>query len=398
MFPCFSAPSVDHILSKALEEEILQKASSSEWLEKTLAPLFEQYALNAPVGPEKWTKLANFLAGTLSGAPFQAKRDLWEKLGKAQDCIQSLQQQLNQANATHLNTSTLHLGQVAQAQSRITELEVEANAARTNASTLQSALSEVQGKLAQAQSRVAELQEKVESLQVELDEQEARRLQPLLTSMHTSQPSAAPPSQLGGGAGTSGTTQARHAFVSRHPCKIVCQQYMRRAQTIEEPDTPPLRDPPELPYDVAKKLEEMTKEGLIGTLVDAGIVKQGATPGKMWLSVAHHLLPKDKAVPAGSSLADLRQRLLDANCITLAEDSRGRWEELVRKAWEKNKDGVNYAVRRQSWVHTNHTKEAIRAILLRMGYVHEVAALGPNPSKDMWRKLADKLLRPQMVA
>ncbi|KAL6750566.1 hypothetical protein V8C86DRAFT_3030945 [Haematococcus lacustris] len=294
----------------------------------SLAPLFEQYALNAPVGPEKWTKLAEFMASILSQALFKAKQDVrqetQQQLGEAHDRIQSLQQQL-----------------------------IQANAARTNASALQSDLSEALGQLAQAQSRVADLQEKVESLQVELDEQEARRLQPLLTSMHT---------------------------------------------TIEEPDTPPLRDPPKPPYDVAEKLGKMTKEGLIGTLVDAGIVEQGAIPGKMWLSVAHHLLPKDKAVPAGSSLADLRQRLLDANFITLAEDSRDCWEELVRKAWEKNKDGVNHAVRRQSWVHTKHTKEKIRGILLEMGYVHEVAALGPNPSRDMWRKLADKLLRPQMVA
>ncbi|GFH31491.1 hypothetical protein HaLaN_30551, partial [Haematococcus lacustris] len=153
------------------------------------------------------------------------------------------------ANAARTNTVTLQtaltgaLGQVAQAQSRIVELEVEANAARTNASTLQTALSGADG------------------------------------------------------AGTSGSTQTT------------------------EPGIPP-------PRDVDKKLTKMTKDALIGTLVDAGIVEQGATPRQTWLSIAEHFLPKDKAVLSACTIAGLQHRLQSAKCITVAADTRDRWEEL----------------------------------------------------------------------
>ncbi|KAL6750571.1 hypothetical protein V8C86DRAFT_2808321 [Haematococcus lacustris] len=218
-----------------------------------------------------------------------------------------------------MNTITLETaltgaqGQVAQAQSRIAELEVEANAARTNASTLQTALSGADG------------------------------------------------------AGTSGNTQTT------------------------EPGIPP-------PRDVDKKLTKMTKDALIGTLVDAGIVEQGATPRQMWLSIAEHFLPKDKAVLSACTIAGLQQRLRSANCITVAADTRDRWEELVRKAWKKNNDDINFAVRCQSWVLTRHTKDEIRDLLKKEGYEDWVAAYGEHATREMWRTLANDLLRPQYAA
>ncbi|KAJ9532976.1 hypothetical protein QJQ45_018068 [Haematococcus lacustris] len=376
---------VDSILSEARAQEIRQNASSSQRLSKTLTELFEQYAIDVPVGPAKWTTLANFLASKLSHAFVEANQKLegvQAQLSEAQD---RMQQQANQVT--------------------------------------------------QAESQVAELEEKVEKLRVQLEEREARQIQALFTGIHTDteEPNTPPLRDLPSGPGISPSNPPPAPAAAAPPSapdQTLPPTLVAPAQPLaplpEAPDQPlaPLPEAPDQPlaplpgtpdqplgplpgaptanlqppYDVDTKLVKMTQLALDCTLVDLGIAKQGASNKQMWVSIAQHFLPENDTVLAASTIAGLQHRLRIANYITVEDNSRDRWEELVRKAWDKDNDGVNYAVRRQSWVHTKHTKDEIRNILLTLGYVHEVVALGSNPSRDMWRNLADDLLGPQMAA